>query len=239
VITNINSEDRLVQKTFADHLHGVLGWDSVYAWNEDAFGPEGTLGRSDTKEVVLIRDLRAAITRFNPVLPEKAVNEAIDKLTRQDFSRSALQHNEELYGYIRNGVPVSYTDAKGHKRQAFAKVIDFRKLKANRFLCVRELKITGLRTPNYNRRADLVCFVNGLPLVFIELKAVYKNIRAGFDNNLHTYLDEHVIAHAFHHNAWQKRDGSTKRSSRSLSARRRTRSRTSISGASTSSRNGR
>lgn len=67
---------------------------------------------------------------------------------------------------------------------------------------VREFKITGLRTPNYNRRADLVCFVNGLPLVFIELKAVYKNIRAGFDGNLRDYLDENVIAHAFHHNAF-------------------------------------
>ncbi|MGC1954517.1 MAG: type I restriction endonuclease, partial [Gammaproteobacteria bacterium] len=83
-----------------------------------------------------------------------------------------------------------------------ARVIDFRNPEANRFLCVRELKITGLRTPNYNRRADLVCFVNGLPLVFIELKAVYKNIRAGFDGNLRDYLDEHVIAHAFHHNAF-------------------------------------
>jgi type I restriction enzyme R subunit len=67
---------------------------------------------------------------------------------------------------------------------------------------VRELKLTGLRTPNYNRRADLVCFVNGLPLVFIELKAVYKNIRAGFDGNLRDYMDENVIAHAFHHNAF-------------------------------------
>ena len=72
----------------------------------------------------------------------------------------------------------------------------------NRFLAVRELKITGLRSPGYNRRADLVCFVNGLPLVFIELKAVYKNIRAGFDGNLRDYLDENVIAHAFHHNAF-------------------------------------
>jgi type I restriction enzyme R subunit len=80
-------------------------------------------------------------------------------------------------------------------------VIDFREAANNRFLAVRELKITGLRTPNYNRRADLVCFVNGLPLVFIELKAVYKNIRAGFDGNLRDYLDENVIAHAFHHNA--------------------------------------
>ena len=55
---------------------------------------------------------------------------------------------------------------------------------------VRELKLTGVRTPNYNRRADLVCFVNGLPLVFIELKAVYRNIREGFDNNLSDYMDE-------------------------------------------------
>jgi type I restriction enzyme R subunit len=45
-------------------------------------------------------------------------------------------------------------------------VIDFRNPANNRFLVVRELKLTGLRTPNYNRRADLVCFVNGLPLVF-------------------------------------------------------------------------
>ena len=67
---------------------------------------------------------------------------------------------------------------------------------------MRELKIQGVRVPHYNRRADLVCFVNGLPLVFIELKAVYLNIRAGFDNNLTDYLHEHSIAQAFHHNAF-------------------------------------
>jgi type I restriction enzyme R subunit len=82
-------------------------------------------------------------------------------------------------------------------------VIDFDNAPgSNRFLAVRELKLTGLRTPNYNRRADLICFVNGLPLVFIELKAVYKNVRAGFDGNLRDYMDENVIAHAFHHNAF-------------------------------------
>ena len=67
---------------------------------------------------------------------------------------------------------------------------------------MRELWIRGVRTPNYNRRADLVCFVNGLPLVFIELKAVHKNIREAFDNNLSDYMDDNVIAHAFHHNAF-------------------------------------
>lgn len=72
----------------------------------------------------------------------------------------------------------------------------------NRFLAVRELKIQGLRVPHYNRRADIVCFVNGLPLVFIELKAVYLNMRAGYDNNLTDYLSETSIHHAFHHNAF-------------------------------------
>ena len=91
---------------------------------------------------------------------------------------------------------------RGRCARPFARVIDFRHPDDNRFLCVRELEITGLRTPNYNRRADLVCFVNGLPLVFIELKAVYKDIRDGFDGNLRDYREEHVIAHAFHHNAF-------------------------------------
>ena len=116
--TNINSEDRLVQKTFADHLHDKLDWDSVYAWNNETFGPDGTLGRDNKKEVVLTRDLRKAITRFNPELPENAVKEAIEKLTRRDFSRSALQRNQEFYGYIREGVQVSYRDAEGQVREA-------------------------------------------------------------------------------------------------------------------------
>lgn len=199
-ITNINSEDRLVQKTFADHLHDKLGWDSVYTWNEETFGPEGTLGRANEREVVLTRDLRHAIATINLELPTKAVDEAIEKLTRQDFSRSMLQHNDEFHRFIRDGVPVSYKDTKGKIRHAQARVIDFRNPNNNRFLAVRELKITGLRTPNYNRRADIVCFVNGLPLVFIELKAVYLNIRAGFEGNLSDYQD--TIPHAFHHNGF-------------------------------------
>ena len=44
-VTPINGEDQLVQETFAEHLEEVLGWDSIYAWNQEIFGPEGTLGR--------------------------------------------------------------------------------------------------------------------------------------------------------------------------------------------------
>ena len=202
-VTPINSEDRLVQATFAEHLEQVLGWDSIYAWNEETFGPDGTFGRCDTKEAVLTRDLRAALERLNPELPASAIDEAIRDLTMYDVSRSMVQHNRDLYRLIRGGVPVYYQDAQGRQKSARARVIDFDNSPgSNRFLAVRELKLTGIRTPNYNRRADLVCFVNGLPLVFIELKAVYKNIREGFDNNLSDYMDEYVIAHAFHHNAF-------------------------------------
>jgi type I restriction enzyme, R subunit len=202
MITNINSEDRLVQQTFAEYLHDVLGWDSVYAWHQETFGPHGTLSRDSEREVVLVRDLRAALARLNPTLPESAREQAVEKLTRVDFSRSLVQHNREYYGYIREGVPVEWRDTRGETRHARAQVIDFRTATTNRFLAVRELQIQGVRVPHYNRRADLVCFVNGLPLVFIELKAVYRNIRAGFDDNLTDYLHEHSIAHAFHHNAF-------------------------------------
>src|SRR2546426_11098765 len=202
MITDINSEDRLVQQTFAEYLHDALGWDSVYAWHHETFGPHGTLGRDSEREVVLVRDLRAALARLNSTLPESAREQAVEKLTRVDFSRSLVQHNREFYGFIRNGVPVEWRDTKGETRHARAQVIDFRNAANNCFLAVRELKIQGVRVPHYNRRADLVCFVNGLPLVFIELKAVYRNIRAGFDDNLTDYLSEQSIAHAFHHNAF-------------------------------------
>lgn len=201
-LTDINSEDRLVQQTFAEHLEKVLGWESVYAYNNESFGPAGTLGRAHEREVVLVRDLRAALAKLNPDIPEAAREQAIPKLTHVDYSRSLIQHNREFYGFIRNGVPVEWRDAKGALQHALAKVIDFRNPGNNRFLAVRELKVQGVRVPHYNRRADLVCFVNGLPLVFIELKAVYRNIRAGFDDNLTDYLNEHSIAHAFHHNAF-------------------------------------
>ncbi len=207
MITDINSEDRLVQETFSEHLEKKLGWESIYAWNKETFGASGTLGRVDTRDVVLKRDLQDALLRLNPQLPPVAVTEAVDKLTRHDFSRSLLLHNQEFYSYLRNGIPISYRNTQNQIVHCQARAIDFQNGRTpdgkpnNRFLAVREMKITGLRAPGYNRRADLICFVNGLPLVFFELKAIYKDIRAGFEGNLKDYLDENVIAHAFHHNA--------------------------------------
>jgi type I restriction enzyme R subunit len=104
------------------------------------------LGRSNERETVLVRDLRAALVKLNPQLPDKAIEEAICELTHHDFSRSLMQHNQIFYKLIRDGVPVSYRDQKGQLCHAQATVIDFANpfSASNRFLVVRELKITGL-----------------------------------------------------------------------------------------------
>ena len=125
-LTDINSEDRLVQRTIAEHLATALGWESVYAWNSETFGPQGTLGRSSERDVVLVRDLRTALARLNPDIPEPAREQAVEKLTRIDFARSLVQHNREFYGYLRGGVPVEWRDVSDEIRYANAKVIDFR-----------------------------------------------------------------------------------------------------------------
>jgi len=202
MITSINSEDRLVQQTFAEHLEQALGWRSVYAYNTETFGPTSLLGRKNEQEVVLTRELRRALTALNSELPQEAVESVIDALTHIDRSRSLIQHNRDFYRLIRGGVPVRWRGADGVERHAQAQVIDFRNPARNEFLAVRELKVQGVSVPHYNRRADLVCFVNGLPLVVIELKAVYRNIRAGFDDNLSDYLHPSSIQHLFHHNAF-------------------------------------
>src|SRR5690348_15924285 len=101
MITDINSEDRLVQKTFADYLHDTLGWESAYAWNHETFGPHGNLGRDSERDAVLKRDLREALARLNPALPESARQEAFQKLTQVDYARSLVQHNQQFYQYLR------------------------------------------------------------------------------------------------------------------------------------------
>lgn len=200
MITNLNSEDRAVQQTFAEYLRDQLGWDSVYAWTRETFAPASLLGRSSERDVVLSRDLEAAVRKLNPELPDSAVQEAIRKLTQTNYARDTVQHNQEFYKWIRDGVPVTYKDKHNRTIQRDAKVINFREPNENRFLVVRELKIQGLKSPHYNRRADLVCFVNGLPIIFIELKAVWVDIQNAFAQNICDYFD--TIPHVFHHNAF-------------------------------------
>ena len=77
------------------------------------------------------------------------------------------------------------------------RVFDFDDPENNHFLAVRELWIKG---PLYRRRADLIGFVNGIPLLFVELKNIHRNVRRAYDENLADYKD--TIPHVFHHNAF-------------------------------------
>ena len=94
-VTGINSEDRLVQATFAAHLKNKLGWETVTAWNDETFGPGGALGRASTHEAVLTRDLRGALQRL---LPPSAIDDAQRALTVHDFSRFMVQAGRSAGG---------------------------------------------------------------------------------------------------------------------------------------------
>ena len=103
--------------------------------------PPVLLSRTSERDVVLLRDLRAALAKLNPLLPPSAVNDAISQLTHHDYSRSLIQHNQAFFKLIRDGVPVSYRDTKGQLLHGQAAVIDFRNPANNPFLAVRELKV--------------------------------------------------------------------------------------------------
>jgi type I restriction enzyme R subunit len=188
-------EDSLVQTTTADYLHH-LGWESVYAYNSEIFGNKGTLGRQDETEIVLRRYLGEALIKLNPGLPAEAYQAAIREITQATVAQSLLHSNREKYLLLRDGVQVPYRDGKGTSKKARLKVFDFDTPENNHFLCVRELWIKG---ELYRRRADIVGFVNGLPLLFMELKNVHRDLRRAYEENLADYKD--TIPHVFEHNA--------------------------------------
>lgn len=91
---------------------------------------------------------------------------------------------------------VSFRNGKGELVKERLRVFDFDEPLNNHFLAVRELWVRGAL---YRRRADLIGFINGIPLLFMELKNVYKDIRSAYERNLADYKD--TIPHLFHHNA--------------------------------------
>ena len=191
------TEDNLVQQTTADYLEHELGWESMYAHNTETFGPDGLLGRADESEVVLTRYLRDALETYNPDLPNEAYENAIREIIQVSAAESVLQTNLEKYNLLRNGVKVSYRHPRDYIQTRTLRVFDFDNTENNHFLAVREFWIKG---PLYRRRADIVGFVNGIPLLFMELKNIYLNIRRAYDENFADYKD--TIIHIFYHNAF-------------------------------------
>ena len=190
------TEDTLTQQTTADYLNQVLGWESVYAYKREDFGPGSLLGRESDREVVLKPTLRKKLAELNPGLPDAAYDAAVRQITGTVASQTIVATNREKYDLIRDGVPVAFRDAHGKRVRDRLRIFDFDEPTNNHFLCVRELVVQG---GLYRRRADIVGFVNGLPLLFVELKRVDKNLRAAYEDNYSDYRD--AIPHLFHHNA--------------------------------------
>ena len=104
------NDDSLAQKTTSDYLQNQLGWDSIYAYNQETFGPDGLLGRNSDREVVLARYLRQALKKLNPNLPEIAYDEAVRQVVDYSQSQSLLANNFDKYLFFKGGVLVSFQD---------------------------------------------------------------------------------------------------------------------------------
>lgn len=193
---NRYTEDTLVQQTTAEYLEQQLGWKSVYAYNNEDFGPRSLLGRASDRDVVLTRPLRAKLVELNPGLPDDAYDDAVRQIVTTVATQSLAATNREKYDLIREGVQVTFRNDKGERVRQRLRAFDFNEPTNNDFLCVRELWVRG---DLYRRRADIVGFVNGLPLLFMELKNVSKDIRAAYERNFKDYND--TVPHLFHHNA--------------------------------------
>lgn len=190
------TEDQLVQKTMADYLASEHGWRVVMAWNRETFGPEGTFGRKSDKDVVLTRYLSEALLRLNPGLPDMAYAQALREITEIFGSQSLLHINQDKYALIRDGVRVKFRQ-NGEQRTERLRAFDFDAVENNDFLAVRELWVRGYA---HRRRADIVGFVNGLPLMFCELKRPDRDLRRAYAENLSDYKD--TVPHLFHFNAF-------------------------------------
>jgi len=190
------TEDTLVQQTTAEYLEQQLGWVSVYAYNNEDFGPDSLLGRKDDREVVLTRYLRSKLVELNPDLPAVAYDDAVRQIVSTSATQSLVATNHEKFSQMLDGVQVTFRNDKGERVRQRLRVFDFDTPENNHFLCVRELWVRG---DLYRRRADIVGFVNGLPLLFIECKNIHKNLRTAYDKNLSDYKD--TIPHGFHYNA--------------------------------------
>ena len=190
------TEDNLVQETTADYLRDQLGWESVYAYNQEDFGTYSLLGRASEREMVLTRPLRARLAALNPGLPDEAYDDAVRRITATAASQTIVSANREKYDLIRDGVPVTYRDARRKPTRRRLRVVDFDNPGNNHFLCVRELWVRG---DLYRRRPDIIGFVNGLPLLFIECKNIHRDLKTAFEQNYADYRD--TVPHLFHHNA--------------------------------------
>lgn len=178
------SEEHLVERP-ALEIFAALGWQTANGFDELAGGGR-QLGRESTADVVLSQRLRSALRRLNATVPPEAVTMAVDALARDRSAMSLVAANREVYELLKDGIEVSIPDREqGGQRAERLRVIDWDNPAANDFLVVSQMTITGTL---YTCRPDLIGFVNGLPLIVIELKKPGVAARQAFEENLTSYM---------------------------------------------------
>lgn len=191
------SENKLVQDSAGNLLQNELQWDVKYAFNQEILGEDGTFGRKSYREILLKRYVKEALKRLNAWITPVQIDEALNTLERRLSTSELIQINEEKYSLIRDGIDVSIKNAKGDISTKKALLIDFNNPDNNYFLAVKELKIHG---EIYRRRTDIVGFVNGIPLLFVELKNHNVEVSDAYYKNYTDYLD--TIPQLFYYNAF-------------------------------------
>ena len=190
------SEDALVEQP-AIALFAAMEWETANGFHEFDQAGSSPLGRETKSEVVLEGRLRPALERLNPDLPADAFDQAIEELIRDRGAMAPVLANREVYLLLKNGVQVkiSAPDGEGETVES-VKLIDWKTPTNNDFLLVNQFWVTG---EMYTRRADLMGFVNGIPLVFIELKAAHARLETAYTGNLTDY--KNAIPQLFWYNA--------------------------------------
>lgn len=171
-----------------------LGWDHINAYGETF--PDSLLGRETPAEVVLVSRLRPVLEKLNNDLPSEAVDQAIEALLQPRHLMTPVAANREVYDLLKNGVKVETRTEEGGIEIATVHLVDWNEFSNNDYLLVSQFKVAG---DMYNRRTDLLAFVNGFPLVLVEFKAPHEPVKNAYDRNLTDY--KNTVPHLFWYNA--------------------------------------
>jgi type I restriction enzyme, R subunit len=148
---------------FAIEQLKALGYDYIYA---PEIAPDGTHPeRENYQEVLLTKRVRSAIKKLNPKIPAEAQEDALKELQRI-HTPELIANNEIFHTLLTEGINVSY-QKDGNKRGDLVWLIDFEKPERNEFVVANQFTVIE---ENSNKRPDIILFVNGIPLVVIELK---------------------------------------------------------------------
>lgn len=185
------TEDQLEQETLG--WLGEQGYTHLYGPDiaHDGDNPE----RESYRDVILTMRLRTAIARLNPLVPLAAREDALRQVLELGVPVQ-LSANRLFHRLLVSGVPVQY-QKDGETRGDFVRLIDWTDVRANEWLAVNQFSIQG---PKHIRRPDIILFVNGLPLVLLELKNpadVNADLVKAFDQ-IQTYKEQ--IPDVFHYN---------------------------------------